>query len=124
MKKLTILLCFLGFGLQAAVFGPVTTPYTRTFLKVTDAAAARNNLGVYTTNGTISVGYVTEAMLAGAVTNAWKKDITNATVNTVFIQTNTLVCPAGLITGGYLWNSNQVLYWVTSTKTNLLSNGR
>jgi hypothetical protein len=40
-----------------------------------------------------------------------------------FIGTN-VTTPTGLATGGYLWNSNQVLFWITSTKTNIISDGR
>jgi hypothetical protein len=32
--------------------------------------------------------------------------------------------PAGDASGGLLWNSNKVLYWITNTKTNLVSDGR
>jgi hypothetical protein len=43
--------------------------------------------------------------------------------NSLFLPTNTIV-PSPLPVGGWLWNSNQCVYWVTSTKTNLLSDGR
>jgi len=32
--------------------------------------------------------------------------------------------PPGDASGGLLWNSNKVLYWITNTKTNLVSDGR
>lgn len=41
----------------------------------------------------------------------------------VFLATNA-VAPSPLGTGGWLWNSNQVLYWVTSAQTNLIADGR
>jgi len=40
----------------------------------------------------------------------------------LFIQTNTsIIAPAPFINGGMLWNSNNALYWVTSTHTNYVS---
>jgi hypothetical protein len=41
--------------------------------------------------------------------------------NGIFLPTNTFV-PTASASGGWLWNSNQSLYWVTKTHTNLLSN--
>lgn len=37
---------------------------------------------------------------------------------------NQAVCPTPSAGIGWFWNSNSVLYWVTSTKTNLVSNGQ
>jgi len=33
-------------------------------------------------------------------------------------------CPTPISTGGWFWNSNSVLYWVTNTKTNLINDGQ
>jgi hypothetical protein len=58
---------------------PVTTTYTRDLLRAKTAAEARTALAVTDTANVLPDNYVTPQMLTVATTNAWKKDIYDAT---------------------------------------------
>jgi hypothetical protein len=95
---------------------------------------------VIDTNGTMAVGQaITDSALSGA--NMVVLGTGNVGINTntpgvaldvvgrgaftkpLALWTNT-PCPVPVIFGGWLWNSNNALFWVTGTKTNLVSDGR
>lgn len=44
--------------------------------------------------------------------------------NNIFLSTNNAPSSITLTNGGYFWNSNNVLFWITAAKTNLVSDGR
>lgn len=58
----------------------------------------------------VGVGTLTATNLTASGGKLWLASNTNA--------------PAGLTNSGALWNSNGALYWVTLTRTNLVSDGR
>lgn len=68
---------------------------------------------VSSTTGVTNVNFGTIGLEGGTFTPT----------NGIFMPTNTYV-PSPLTTGGWLWNSNQVLYWITSAQTNVVSDGR
>lgn len=61
---------------------------------------------------------------AGSVSNSVQWD--NAGLTTLYggllLQENAM--PTPVVGGGFLWNSNSALFWITSTKTNLVSDGQ
>ena len=81
-------------------------------------------IGNQTLSGTLSVS--NDVTLVGAASDLVVGG--NVTINGTLSATNTFISgtttmPTASATGGWLWNSNQVLYWVTSTKTNVISDG-
>ena len=78
---------------------------------------------VYTT-GSITATNAGNSLIGGTFTGTHTGNGSSLT-NLVFPAV-TFASIVGNVTGngGMLWNSNKVLYWVTTTKTNLVSDGR
>jgi hypothetical protein len=77
----------------------------------------------YTNNGVVyylnAAGVLHSNLITGYVSSVPTNQSFNTTYG-VFIGTNGTV-PSPLASGGWLWNSNNALYWETTTHTNLLS---
>jgi hypothetical protein len=84
----------------------------------TDTANDASTGGIMGTN---SLGGLNGMIISAVGSSA--NNLTNFAAQSIYINTNA-ICPNPIGTGGWLWNSNSVLYWVTSSKTNLISDGR
>jgi hypothetical protein len=84
----------------------------------TDTAGDASTGGIMGTN---SLGGLNGMIISAVGSSA--NNLTNFAAQSIYINTNA-ICPNPIGTGGWLWNSNSVLYWVTSSKTNLISDGR
>jgi hypothetical protein len=82
--------------------------------------------GVNSDSGVLTLQTATHGALHDSITITDPGNITaSGTVTaTASIITNSVAVPTVTATTGALWNSNSVLYWVTSTKTNVVSDGR
>ena len=80
---------------------------------------AANGFTAGATSFLSTVSVVGEASLKSHVVVGGNLLLTNGT-----LYLPAVAKPTAEGTGGIFWNSNRVLYWVTSTKTNLLNDGR